>query len=156
MKPNVYIGIDPGNKGYLCALIPESNKVSFMENNAKPIDIVNWLKSVEKMCNIKVIMIENVHAIQGSSAKSNFSFGFNTGLITGITQTFGIMFDKVNPKAWQKFIGVTKKGLTLKHDVADICERLYPNITIRGPRGGLQDGKSDSLMIAHFAAHKIK
>ena len=43
--------------------------------------------------NIQCIMIEDVHSIYGVSAKSNFNFGFNTGLVTGIVQTLGVRVD---------------------------------------------------------------
>jgi len=57
----------------------------------------------------------------------------------------------VQPKKWQKTIGVTKKGKEIKKEVASICSRLYPDAEIYGPKGGLLDGKSDALMIAHYA-----
>jgi hypothetical protein len=37
----------------------------------------------------------------------------------------------------------------IKKGVGDICSKLYPTAKVRGIRGGLKDGKSDSLMIAH-------
>ena len=57
---------------------------------------------------------------------------------------------------WQKSIGVKAKGKAIKKDVADICSRLYPLVDIYGPRGGLQDGLSDALMIAHYNYLKYK
>jgi len=101
-------------------------------------------------------MIEDVHSIFGTSAKSNFNFGFNTGLITGIARSSGATVDLVTPKKWQKHIGVKTKGNAIKKEVAEICNRLYPHISVKGPRGGLLDGLSDSLMIAHYAYHLYK
>lgn len=63
------------------------------------------------------------------------------------------MLDRVTPKKWQKFIGVTAKGDAIKKNVAEIAARLYPNAQLHGPRGGLLDGRSDALMIAHYAAY---
>ena len=113
---------------------------------------MHMFTQAQKEFNVVVAMIEDVHAIFGTSAKSNFNFGYNTGLVTGVVQASGISLDKVAPKKWQKFIGVKSKGKLIKKEVATICERLYPNASIRGPRGGLLDGKSDSLCIAHYAA----
>ena len=95
-------------------------------------------------------IIEDVHSLYGMSAKSNFSFGFNTGLITGIIQSTGIGLDKVAPKKWQKEIGVKTKGKEIKAEVGQIATRLYPKVQLFTPRGRLEDGKSDSLMIAHY------
>ena len=147
-----YFGIDPGARGSICLLVPETKQIVFYSTIAKPIDVMYLLKQAQLECNVVVAMIEDVHAIQGTSAKSNFSFGFNTGLVTGMIQGAGLSLDKVTPKKWQKFIGVRTKGKLIKKEVADICERLYPQAEIKGPRGGLMDGRSDALMIAHYAA----
>jgi len=121
-----------------------------------PIVIHDWLNNLKDECDIRVIMVEKVHNIQGASSKSNFNFGYNVGSIRAIAECSGCTVDLITPKKWQKFIGVTKKGSLIKKDVASICERLYPKANIRGPRGGLLDGLSDSLMIAHYAAQTYK
>ena len=129
----------------------------FKPTTDKPLDIFNWFKSIQDEFNLIVTMIEDVHSIFGVSAKSNFNFGFNTGLVTAVAASSGCMVDTIQPKKWQKHVGVKAKGKLIKKEVADICERLYPRVNIRGPRGGLLDGLSDSLMIAHCASqiHKI-
>lgn len=104
-------------------------------------------------------MIEEVHSIFGVSAKANFNFGYNVGLVNTLALCSGNMVDKITPKKWQKAVGVksTSKGKDIKKDVAGICSRLYPDIKIYGPKGGLDDGKSDALMIAHYCylTHKM-
>jgi len=166
----VYVGIDPGAKGYICALAPASRSINFLSNEEKPKYLFDSVINLASNFNVKMIMIEDVHSIPNSSAKSNFNFGFNLGLLYGILGSAGCGIDKVQPKIWQKHIGiitpVRKKGAPkiapairskkLKNDVAAICERLYPEVSIRGPKGGLLDGKSDALMIAHFASHKYR
>jgi hypothetical protein len=166
---DVFVGIDPGSKGYLCALAPSIGKAEFIECAAKPILIAEFLDHLENSYQVNRVMIEDVHSIFGANAKSNFNFGFNLGLLHGICLSQGFGIDIVNPKVWQKFIGVKlapvpkdasaaeKKKINvarkkqLKESVGKICERLYPDINIRGPNGGLLDGKSDSLAIAHYA-----
>ena len=155
-KPIAYCSIDPGIKGSFCLLVPTTKQVAFKPTTDKPMDLVNWLNQIQKELDLRVILIEDVHAIFGTSAGSNFSFGFNTGLVHGIARSTGVSVDLVTPKIWQKYIGVKTKGKLIKKEVADICERLYPQVNVRGPRGGLLDGLSDSLMIAHFAAHKYR
>lgn len=162
-----YIGIDPGASGYICALAPESNSVEFIANTEKPHIIQKAVKHLFINYDLKKIMIEDVHSVFGASAKANFNFGFNCGLLYGIIRSAGIGLDTVQPKVWQKHIGIVtrirKKGAPvipatvrkkeLKKDIAAICERLYPHVNIRGTRGGLIDGKSDALMIAHYTSH---
>ena len=102
--------------------------------------------------NLAVIMIEDVKSLFGMSAKSNFSFGYNVGVVNTLALASEVAVDNVMPKKWQKHVGVRAKGKDIKKDVASICDRLYPHVSIRGPKGGLQDGKSDALMIAHYAS----
>ena len=109
-------------------------------------------------------MLEEVHSIFGTSAKSNFNFGYNVGQIHVIAQMSGLTVDRVQPKLWQKTtqipIKTWKKGTSpgikktaLKKAVEQRCLELYPYVKdkLYGPKGGLLDGRSDSLMIAHYA-----
>ena len=151
-KPPVFVGVDPGDKGAICALRTDTQSAIFLETTLTPIAMNLWFNQLKDECDIRVIMIEKVHAISGASAGSSFSFGRSFQKVITIAECSGKMVDFVTPKKWQKHIGVTKKGQAIKKDVAGICRRLYPNSEIYGPRGGLLDGRSDALMIAHYAS----
>ena len=159
-KPPVFIGIDPGAKGAVCVLLPSEQKAIFVNTDDAPVKILKFLKTVAESYDVRVIMIERVHSVPQSTAKSNFTFGRNLGTIETVAAITELMVDTVPPKKWQKHIGlVVKPKLTaperkkaIKHGVAAIAERLYPKVNIRGPQGGLLDGKSDALMIAHYAS----
>mgnify|MGYP001577237662 CR=1 FL=1 len=47
-------------------------------------------------------VIEDLHSVFGSSAKSNFGFGFNNGAVVAMLQVAEIPFTKIGPKKWQK------------------------------------------------------
>jgi hypothetical protein len=149
-KLRVYIGIDPGQKGALCALFPSTGEIKFL-GTEDPKVVDSWLKRLVKLHDVRVIMIEKVHSIQGSSAKSNFNFGRSVERVNLLADLSGASVDMVTPKLWQKHVGVTAKGPAIKKDVAALAKRLYPDAKLYGPRGGLLDGKSDALMIAHYA-----
>ena len=100
-----FVGIDPGAKGAICVLAPATKQVAFKPNSDPPHDIYAWLKRIQREMDLRMITIENVHAIFGTSAGSNFKFGYNTGLITGIARSTGASVDLVAPKKWQKHIG---------------------------------------------------
>ena len=155
------IACDPGASGSFCCLNLDSQKqpeIHFIDNSEPIIILDNWIKDQITAYPIRMAMIEDVHSIFGMSAKSNFSFGRNLGTVTTLltlqSRNFGL--DLVQPKIWQKYAGVKKKGKEIKKEVAEIAERLYPGCDIRGPEGGLLDGRSDALLIAHFCAHKYK
>ena len=152
-KPDVYISVDPGASGSFCALLAKQNKAIFKDTTEHPSVLIEWINQIKSEYNLRVIMIEDVHSLPLVSAKSNFSFGYNLGVITTIAIACNVMVDKVGPKKWQKFIGVKEKGPAIKKEVAEIASRLYPTAVLHTPRGRLLDGRSDALMIAHYAAY---
>jgi hypothetical protein len=153
-----YVGIDPGAKGAICLLDTNNQSILFKPTGAvdfPPLEIHNWLMGLHIRSYFRIIGIENVSSVPGASAGSNFKFGFNVGLIRGIAESTGIGVDLVRPKAWQKAVGIpafkAKTATAIKKKtIAEVALRLYPTADLFGPRGGLLDGRSDALMIAHF------
>lgn len=164
-----YIGIDPGAKGY----------VSIIDNNGKYIDsfplFVNpdnpeiselsknlfALTKYEDCCHV---VVENVHALFGSSAKGTFNFGFTYGAIEGVISALGLPYTKVNPKVWQKTMFKGEKSLfklstTGKTQVLDtkkisfnVCHKIFPTVDLRRSSRAKKedDNKADSLMMAEY------
>lgn len=48
------------------------------------------------------VVFEDLHSVFGSSAKSNFSFGVNNGLVIATIQILEFPYTKIAPKKWQK------------------------------------------------------
>lgn len=154
MSKRIFVGVDPGNSGAICFLDPATMGATFINLN-DPLAVItdNLAKSINQANEQGWTLtgcIESVHAIQGTSAKSNFQFGFNTGAVTALMCAAKIPLDSVTPKKWQAFLGVRVSGAAIKKDVAHRVIQLYPSAEILGPRGGLLDGRSDALAIAHY------
>ena len=145
-------GIDPGSNGAICVLDRnDSTYIAFCDlKKSTTYDIAIWLFDQK----VTYIWIEDIHSLYGMSAKSNFMFGKNLGMITTICEITSkgdnSKIRTVTPKIWQQYIGVTKKGKHIKKNVADIAKKLYPNVEIHGKRGGLLDGRSDACMVAYY------
>lgn len=164
-----YIGIDPGVKGCI-SIVDETGKFIesfFLLKNAKNVDTVeisNTLLNLSKYEDNCHVIIENIHAIFGSSAKGTFNFGFIAGLIEGVIATIGLPYTKVNPKIWQKemFRGVnviTKLSTTGKTQVIDTkkmsflaSHRIFPTVDLRRTSKckNEDDNFSDSLLMAEY------
>lgn len=164
-----YIGIDPGVKGCI-SIVDETGKFIesfFLLKNAKNVDAVeisNTLLNLSKYEDNCHVIIENIHAIFGSSAKGTFNFGFIAGLIEGVIATIGLPYTKVNPKIWQKemFRGVnviTKPSITGKTQVIDTkkmsflaSHRIFPTVDLRRTNKckNEDDNFSDSLLMAEY------
>jgi len=161
-------GIDPGVNGAIAVLDSENpDSVALLDLKKKNIiDIWEWLQDKRRgqwydwdlKIQAKIIIwIEDIHSMYGMSAKSNFSFGKNLGIVTAITEIFTeLPPNTVTPKVWQKYVGVTAKGKAIKQQVAKIAQYLYPQAELHGKRGGLLDGRSDALMIAYYGLHNLK
>lgn len=153
----LWIGIDPGKTGAICVL-SEDGSTQFFNNSSSIANIVTELTTLNKNHKIRMCMIEDVHAVFGSSSKSTFNFGFGVGFLHGVFQTLGLPLDSVQPKVWQKHIGVkgTVKGKEIKLAVADIVSKQNPQSTqqLYTERGRLIDGRSDALALAIYARFK--
>ena len=144
-------GIDPGTNGAIAvldSLSPDSVALLDLKNKSS-VDIYEWMYDTIST-NVITTWVEDVHSMHGMSAKSNFGFGKNVGMITAIAEVSSDTVKTVTPKIWQKYIGVTVKGKAIKKEVAKIAQGLYPNAELHGKRGGLLDGRADALMIAHY------
>ncbi len=161
------VGVDPGAKGALCLLVPDTKQIAFKPTTAPARELYEWFLHIEDEFNLGVCMVEKVHAIHGAAAKTTFAFGASVERVLVIPEVAEVSVNRVQPKTWQKFIGLTiptnlagkenaaKRAKHIKHQVAAIATKLYPKADIRGPKGGLLDGRSDALMIAHYAARTI-
>jgi len=149
-------GIDPGANGAIAvldSLNPDS--VALLDLNKNSIyQTAVWLHTKQ----VSAVWLESVHSLYGMSAKSNFGFGRNFGIAFAIAKmaVSDGPVGQVTPKVWQKYIGVTVKGKGIKQEVAKIAKDKYPSALLYGPQGGLLDGRSDALMIAHYGLHNKK
>ena len=146
-------GIDPGANGAIAVLDSENpDSVELLDLKKNTIfEVFDWMEGEISSFSPGEIWVEDIHSMYGMSAKSNFGFGRNLGTILAITELLkGIPPKTVTPKVWQKYIGVTAKGKAIKKQVAKIAQGLYPTAELHGKRGGLLDGRSDALMIAHY------
>jgi len=156
-------GIDPGVNGAIAVLDSENpDSVELLDLKKNTIfEVFDWMEGEISSFSPGEIWIEDIHSMYGMSAKSNFGFGKNLGIVTAIAEIFQgeapkkakITIKTVTPKIWQKYVGVTAKGKAIKQQVAKIAQYLYPQAELHGKRGGLLDGRSDALMIAYYGLH---
>jgi hypothetical protein len=179
-----YIGIDPGKEGAIVVLGENGiaiHKETMVLLKDGTLD-VKWLRGVlNTFCEggHGHIIVEQVHAIFGSSAKSTFSFGYICGQIDTLVACSGLPYTKVQPKTWQKvaymgvseirkapikitkgkFAGTTRPGpLDTKAMSLVAAQRLFPGADFRrNERCKVQhDGIVDAILIAEFGRRTVK
>lgn len=169
------IGIDPGLNGGFAILKDDGS----IETFKMPL-IIAGILDIKLIANILkkykskdcFLVLENVHALFGSSAAATFTFGHVCGALESLVVLSEIPFIKCGPKEWQKlaYLGIKeirkpskidakgkeKKGaIETKMMSLVAATRLYPNADYhKTPKSKKEhDGIVDALLIAHYGKH---
>lgn len=173
MSNRVYIGIDPGLKGFIT--VNDGENIDFLSINDNDFyAISDFLTKIKEKYDNVVCVMEEVHAIFGASAKSTFTFGEINGLLKGLFIANKIPYHLIQPKVWQKEIWdnkdmdvsytiefrngkeINKKVINTKQTSINAAKRLFPTIDLRKTNRckNYDDNKVDSLLISEYARRK--
>lgn len=164
------MGIDPGSKGFICTQIDGVFNHYSIEDN----DLYKLSKIMAEMRSNYaeiVCVIEDVHALFGSSAKSTFAFGFNKGYLIGLLAANNIPYHLIQPKEWQKVMWsnadmvvtykqvkmkdkmVSKKVVDTKATSINAAKRLFPTMDFRKSERAknIDDNKVDATLMCEYA-----
>jgi len=147
MSRDTFVGIDPGLSGSVCVLGTENTDIGFYGTDQ--LDFLEYLDG--ESFNLSVGVETQTYSPRQRGAGTNM---FNYGVLIGHLQAYGLKYEKIAPRTWYKFYRISS-GLAYserKKTTAAIMGELYPEHKhlLYGPRGGLLDGRSDALAIAHF------
>lgn len=173
-----YLGIDPGKHGGL-SLITADRKVFahpiplIGKSGKEEIDereLAKFMQTIYNSYPNTLVIIEDVHSIFGTSAKSNFNFGYTAGMLKGMAVAIGFAYTMVQPKMWQKEVWINSDKVydtkstsaRLKTDTKSTAlkavNRLYPNIDFNFSKTGRgkkqHDGCVDATLLAHYGLIK--
>jgi hypothetical protein len=152
------LSIDPGKSGAIV--------LSNYENGLSNVTIESFSMPVLKnkdydirriaqifLMDYDIIGVEDVHSIQGTSAKSNFQFGFGVGIINGMAEISMKPFIKVPPKTWQAISwGDIKRVKDPKINSFTAVHRLFPNINLKASERSknAHEGIIDAILIGYY------
>ena len=168
-EDKIYIGIDPGKNGGIYFKLGKNYTFFPIPKIGKEYDeraLFKIFNSHTDSFSEMYAVIEDVHAIYGSSAGATFDFGYGCGLLTGMLVACNIPFTKVAPKKWQSqmFEGIpgqtktSSSGKTIQKDTKKMAEmaakRLFPFIDLRATERCkvVHDGKVDALLICEYCS----
>lgn len=164
------MSIDPGSKGFICTQIDGVFKHYSIEDNDL-YQLSEIMAEIRSKYDNLVCVIEDVHSIFGSSAKSTFNFGFNKGYLIGLLAANKIPYILVQPKEWQKVIWtnadmvvsykqvkakdkvVSKRVVDTKATSINAAKRLFPTIDFRKSERAkkIDDNKVDATLMSEYA-----
>lgn len=169
-----WLGIDPGMDGAV-ALIQPNGEVRFWDtpvlevkttektSEGKPktrrlYDVAS-MSAIISSANIVGqggilgCVLEKVHAMPEQGVSSSFSFGMGFGMWQGILAAKEIGFELVDPRRWTGLLLKDMPKGRGKETGAIRAGQLYPAASahFRTPRGALLGGRTDALLLAHYA-----
>lgn len=144
-----YIGIDPGAKGGIAAII---NDEVYKCAPYSDTELLNLCKKLSEAGECKCCL-EQVGAMPGQGVTSMFSFGKNFGYIKGVLEANGISYQEIRPQRWKKEFGLN----TDKKKSIDVCRHLFPTVSLRRTEKCHtdHDGMAEALLMAEYAKRKF-
>jgi len=155
----VYIGIDPGLKGALCAVSADDRSLlevvdcPTLSNAGKLIynipEMAALLRHMALMGDSTVIL-EQAQSMPGQGVKSMFSVGRGMGIWEGILAALGVPFRAVRPNVWTRrvFLGMSGTG---KFRSIQFALQMFPEIELTPQRCRKpKDGRADAACLAFY------
>ena len=140
--PNLFIGIDPGKSGGVCAVSGDMSICS--KCPATIADMVALMKALLDIDSRPMCIIEAVHSMPGQGVVSTFTFGTNYGQWIGILASLGVPYIQVTPAKWMSTYGSRPKGKTeRKNHLKHLAQQRYPQLSITL-------ATADAVLIAHY------
>lgn len=173
LKPIAYVGIDPGKNGGIVAIttngmVIQKTPTPLLGDGLDVLAIQHLFTSLIGVYT-PVVILEDVHSIFGSSASSNFTFGYVCGAIEAIVLCQRMKLIKVQPKKWQAEIWQNsdkvykaKKpdqknpSIDTKATSLSAVSRLFPNVDLRKTERSkiAADGIVDALLLAEYGRRR--
>lgn len=147
------IGIDPGVNGAMALMTADAIVVVDW-----PGDISGYSSTLalwSMLWDIQLVALEKVHIMPRDSKRSGASFMRHVGEIQAILKLAGLPYIEVLPQKWMKGLVPAKRSRSDKPSV-EVVQRLYPQVPLAGPRGGVKDGRADAVLIAKWALTQLE
>jgi len=162
----IYVGIDPGLSGAVAVIDHKGNMVALDDTPTLTVkkakghkrvyvesQMVSILERLSK--NVRLVGIENVHAMPGQGVTSMFSMGSGFGLWLGILAALRMPYEKIEPAKWKREMGITSGS---DKSASIVCaSHLFPTASFRKDRGRVDtmDGRADALLLAEWLRRKF-
>lgn len=101
------------------------------------------------------VVIEEVTTRPGEAPEASRRFGEGVGTVVGVCAALDIPVERVTPAKWKGALGLDGKdtGADWRAQVLRTVVEMtgVPAEQLKGPRGGLKDGRAEALLIANWA-----
>lgn len=155
---NQYLGVDPGRSGAL-ALINGQNVPQVWDMPGSKVDRGCDIMSLFQILEAIPSPEQTMAALEWNTARPGevpdyaFRFGLQTGQLHAALYAYSFQIITLAPNKWTGRLGLPgKTHAGAIEQRAAMWDSLYPAFKsmIRGPRGGILDGRLDALLIAVY------
>lgn len=152
-----FAGIDPGFTGAIC-LMGSGDEIRIHDmpvtgDKYNCIDLRELVAIIRSFPPGTVTGLENPTTRPGEGAERCFRFGRGIGNIEAVLEALGKECKLIAPNLWTGKLGLPgKQWAGAVEQRAVMWDNLYPSSAglIRGPRGGILDGRVDAGLITHY------
>lgn len=157
-----HAGIDPGYNGGIGLISGDAKVVQVWDmpitgtGRDRQIDMPELESVFKRLARYPALrlLMEYPTTRPGEGAERSKRFGEQLGILRMGMHCLGLPGELIAPNLWKARLGLPGKqeADALKRCVA-YWDRQYPSCPglVRGPRGGIKDGRLDALLIAHFS-----
>lgn len=158
-----YAGIDPGFTGAIGLINASGSTVQVWDMPITPgdsdrrreIDLAGLEEVFKQLCRRPdvVVGIEWPTTRPKEGAERSERFGRGKGILHAYAFLKRLDFYLISPNLWKGRLNVPgKTDPDADRIAAQLFDTYYPDYSalIRGPRGGIKNGRCDALLIAHF------
>ena len=165
--PKVYLGIDPGASGGLAALWAWGTECCTSPMPETETDTWDWLRTKwgkyeanPSVATVNIVqrfaIIEKVHAMPGNGVSGMFKFGQNYGFLRACLIAAGIPFEDVDPRTWQKALGISSRKTRSGETKTQWKNRLKAKAQQLFPSEKVTLATADALLIAEYCRRKCE
>jgi len=156
-----FLGIDPGLSGGIALISAEGITQAWAMGKTEG-DIAKLFEQRIRPAQVTYCLIERVHAFPDAGVSGMFNFGRNVGVLIGLLLANHIPFEEMQPRAWQKALGIpprVKKPKKPKpwiqyppeESISQWKNRLKAKAQTLFPQLEITLATSDALLIAEVA-----
>ena len=154
MKKFLLCGIDPGLSGAVAFYNFETKSLDSVfdiptqvkKNGKREIDTFHLTQLIDmRASHVLLAVIEEVHAMPEQGVSSTFTFGYATGIVTGVIAGFNIPAIRTPAAVWKMVMGLTSD----KNYSRKVAAQMFPTHAERFTRKK-DDGRAEAAMLAHY------
>lgn len=161
MNKNLIIGVDPGLHHGAVAFYNFHTKeldsvfdipTQIKKNGKREIDTFNLTQMIDaRASHVLLAVVEEVHSMPKQGVASTFTFGYATGIVTGVTAAFNIPIIRTPPAVWKLVMGLTHD----KNYSRQVASKMFPNHAAQFSKKK-DDGRAEAALLAHYGTRLLK